>query len=451
MIKSQQQVVGQQAAVDDVLADYLQRVDKGETVDREVFVADHPEVADALPSYLAGADEVDRVVGSTSSSIKLALLGVIPLMLIGAVSWATVIYIRSADQTIKIEIDDPTAKVTIDGAEITITGIGDTITLKRGMHELIVQRGDTVVYTRNFEVVKGKNPVLRITLEQNAGIPAAKTTPSPTAVANRRAAEWVLSVGGYLYFSSEDTEGIFNKIEKVEDVPQGLFDITIVRLGGKQFDEADLKNLQGLPKLRELELTSTSMTGSGFAHLVNLPSLVAVNISRSAMTDEGMFHVAKLPKLSNLSANEIRFGDTGVEHLAGHPTLKTLALSGANITDGCVVHIKQIPKLDNLSFHNALITDAALVHLAEMTSLTRINLQNTKITDVGLMHLAKREGLTYLDVRSTKVTDTGLMHLKSLPKLTQLWVNGVSITDQGALDLNAAREAADLPEITVAR
>ena len=63
MSKSQQQTVGQLAAVDEVLAEYLQLVDKGETVDREAFVAAHPDVADALESYFAGADEVDRVAG----------------------------------------------------------------------------------------------------------------------------------------------------------------------------------------------------------------------------------------------------------------------------------------------------------------------------------------------------------------------------------------------------
>ena len=63
MSKSKQQVVRQLAAADEVLAEYLQRVDNGEAVDREAFVADHPEVADALKSYFAGADEVDRVAG----------------------------------------------------------------------------------------------------------------------------------------------------------------------------------------------------------------------------------------------------------------------------------------------------------------------------------------------------------------------------------------------------
>jgi uncharacterized protein YjbI with pentapeptide repeats len=388
------------------------------------FAASQTVAANQTTAAVRRDAKSSQVVGGTSSLIKLALLGIIPLMLFGEVSWATVIYIRSADHT---------------------------ITLKRGMHELIVQRGDTVVHTRNFEVVRGKNAVLRITLEKNAGLPATKTIPSPTAAANRRAAEWVLSVGGYLYFSSDNTEGIYNKIDKVEDMPQGAFDITIVRLSEKQFDEADLKNLQGLTKLVQLELKSATMTGSGIAHLTKLPSLYYLNIGRAAITDEGMSHVAKLPKLSHLEANEVRFSDAGVQHLVGHPTLKTLGLSGANITDGCAVHLKRIPKMDFLSLHHALITDVTLAHLAEMKSLTRINLQNTKITDAGLRHLAKMEGLNYLDVRNTKITDAGLMHLKLSPKLTQLWANGMTATDQGMLDLNAAREAADLPAIKVSR
>src|SRR5262245_54528925 len=46
---------------DEVLAEYMQRLDRGEAVDRQQFLARHPELAEELRSYFAGSDEVERL------------------------------------------------------------------------------------------------------------------------------------------------------------------------------------------------------------------------------------------------------------------------------------------------------------------------------------------------------------------------------------------------------
>ena len=46
---------------EDVLAEYMQRLDRGEAVDREEFLARHSEWAEELRSYFAGSDEVERL------------------------------------------------------------------------------------------------------------------------------------------------------------------------------------------------------------------------------------------------------------------------------------------------------------------------------------------------------------------------------------------------------
>jgi 2-oxo-4-hydroxy-4-carboxy--5-ureidoimidazoline (OHCU) decarboxylase len=47
-----------QQRLEEVLAAYMQRIDRGEQVDREAFVAEHPELADELRAYFAAADQV---------------------------------------------------------------------------------------------------------------------------------------------------------------------------------------------------------------------------------------------------------------------------------------------------------------------------------------------------------------------------------------------------------
>src|SRR5260370_15932011 len=45
----------------EVLEEYMQRLDRGEPVDRELFLARHSEWAEELRSYFAGSDEVGRI------------------------------------------------------------------------------------------------------------------------------------------------------------------------------------------------------------------------------------------------------------------------------------------------------------------------------------------------------------------------------------------------------
>jgi tRNA A-37 threonylcarbamoyl transferase component Bud32 len=49
------------ALFDRVLVEYLQRIDAGEEIDREQFIAAHPEVADELRDYFRTADDVEQL------------------------------------------------------------------------------------------------------------------------------------------------------------------------------------------------------------------------------------------------------------------------------------------------------------------------------------------------------------------------------------------------------
>src|SRR5262249_42473185 len=44
-----------------VLGEYMQRLDRGEAVDREEFLARYPELAEELRAYFAGSDEVEQL------------------------------------------------------------------------------------------------------------------------------------------------------------------------------------------------------------------------------------------------------------------------------------------------------------------------------------------------------------------------------------------------------
>jgi eukaryotic-like serine/threonine-protein kinase len=55
-----------QGLLEEVLGEYMQRLDRGEGVDRDELLARHPELAEELRSYFAGCDEVERLGRLTS-------------------------------------------------------------------------------------------------------------------------------------------------------------------------------------------------------------------------------------------------------------------------------------------------------------------------------------------------------------------------------------------------
>src|SRR5262245_40626415 len=64
-----------QGALEEVLGEYMQRLDRGEAVDREALLARHPELADDLRSYFASSDEVERLSRQSRGEAPSALSG----------------------------------------------------------------------------------------------------------------------------------------------------------------------------------------------------------------------------------------------------------------------------------------------------------------------------------------------------------------------------------------
>jgi WD40 repeat protein/tRNA A-37 threonylcarbamoyl transferase component Bud32 len=52
---------------DQVLAEYLRRIDAGEDIGHEQFIAEHPDVADSLREYFETADQLDQLAGAGSA------------------------------------------------------------------------------------------------------------------------------------------------------------------------------------------------------------------------------------------------------------------------------------------------------------------------------------------------------------------------------------------------
>jgi len=131
---------------------------------------------EAEPATDAGSD-----VPLVPIAIGLGVLGVVGLLL------GIVFLLRDGRQTVRVEMDpalagDATVSVWLDGKEMEIAGLGETIKLKPGEHGYEIRRGDEVIAVHEFTILKGDNPALRISVEEEAvaEVQAKPTAPPPT-------------------------------------------------------------------------------------------------------------------------------------------------------------------------------------------------------------------------------------------------------------------------------
>ncbi|MGH9870077.1 MAG: C45 family autoproteolytic acyltransferase/hydrolase [Candidatus Polarisedimenticolia bacterium] len=262
-------------------------------------------------------------------------------------------------------------------------------------------------------------PAKAETRSGSAAPPAASPArPAPldaqAAVEGAGVASAIEAAGGGVELKGKRVVGVSldkaTRLETVIPLLGQLSDLESLSLGNPSLTDADVRALEGLPKLRTLGFMGAPIGDAALEVMKTLPSLRQLNIIGTKVTDAGLVH------------------------LQGLTALEYLGLKGTAITDAGLAHLKNLTGLNTLNLADTRITGVGLVHLAGMRRLEGVNLSNNNVTDAGLGHLGRMPGLGGLNLAGTKVTDAGLVHLKQLPKLTKLNVTGTAVTEQGVKD-----------------
>lgn len=300
----------------------------------------------------------------------------------------------------------------------------------------IVLRGQKVTKS-GIETLAAALPHCRI--DWDGGV----IEPAP-ADADRDAAEWVLSLGGFGQLVIGEKTHMFSSIK---ELPAGSFRVNGISLtwNGKVTD-AGLEHLEGLTRLNGLALQKTQVTDAGLVHLKGLTTLNILDLSGARQVrDTGLAHLAGLTNLHTLGLSGTQVSDAGLIHLKKLTNLGNLNLGDTQITDAGLRHLKALHNLDALSlYENGQFSDAGLEHLKELTRLRYLDLHDTRIGDAGLAHVKELTGLMSLHLAGTRVTDAGLAHLKDLTRLTTLQLAGTRVTDAGLEHLKNLVTLADL-------
>lgn len=229
-----------------------------------------------------------------------------------------------------------------------------------------------------------------------AGPSTPPSVPADTAAKvkgdDRKAAEWVLSVGGTIYL---------HEIGKVAtdpaDLPKGRFTIRNIDIDNnsgkiKPVTDTDFQCLAGLENLDRIMLNKLPITASVFSILATCPNLTQVQTQYNRFGDDIWGQLATAKKLTKLAFQFDSAQVTGV------------GISKLNAASMTTLFLNSCP-----------ITDEALPEIATLIKLEALHLEDAKVTDAGLKALSALKQLKILHLHSTAVTAAGLTPLKDSP------------------------------------
>ena len=234
----------------------------------------------------------------------------------------------------------------------------------------------------------------------------AQSQPHP----DRKAAEWVLSVGGSVRVNGQNRD-----IKVAANLPKKAFRLTGVSLAGNEEIEDGLDNLEDCGNLRFLDLQQTKVSAAKFAALKK--SLPRCRISQARAVEPKAVE-PKVNLVSDRKAAEYVLSVGGVVKVNGQDreikTAADLPSSGFRLTSAAFLEkglandkglacFAGCRNLTSLELHRSPVTDAGLAWFADCKNLTHLNLFDTKVTDAGLDHFKGCKNLTYLDVQNTRL------------------------------------------------
>lgn len=386
---------------------------------------------------------------------------------------AILIFLNTGEGQLELTVNEPDISVRIDGQQrkVEISSPRDriTVTIPAGKHVLEVTKDGFTTYTDSFMIRRGGKVELSARLQPvvptKTAMPAEAARPAQAADPDRRAAEWVLSVGGTVRVVVDGTPREVVSLREIPDAPFYLDQITLIpvpdtgrrhekpdtRIHGKDFatlagltrltdldvayvthfDDVGLSHVAGLTSLTQLSIAATTITDAGLEKVSRLANLRTVYLNSTAITDDGLASLASLANLRDLSLTYTKVTGPGLVHLATLPKLEFLEVSGVDLTDAALVHLKGVRHLKELRIHDNPIAGAGLVHLDAMKELRTLWLSGTHLTDEGLANLPPLENLKTLSLYYTRVSGPGLQHLSRFPSLMHLALHNTDVGDGG--------------------
>lgn len=334
----------------------------------------------------------------------------------------TIIRFATNEGELILEVEDKSVAVTLslNGVVIDDPMQNRRYVLKAGKGQIEVREKDGInLTTKKFELTRGGKTIVRVTMNDVLAARRAK--------ANRRAAEYVLSLGGSVQVNEHP-----RNINKIADLPKKSFQLTQVDLSDNQkLTDEGIAIFRQCTHLTRADFSNTPITGSGLGAFANRTKLITLLLSSTKVSDEDMKHFRRCTNLSYLQLQGTQVTDAGLAAFRNCKNLVDLRLSGEKITNRGVAHFRDCHRLEWLVLYGTNVSDTGLAVLARCKNLIKLDLSYTKVTDKGLIHFRDCPRLVDLRLEGTAITDQGLAMFKDCPNLTHLSLAYLKAGDKG--------------------
>jgi Leucine Rich repeat len=177
------------------------------------------------------------------------------------------------------------------------------------------------------------------------------------------------------------------------------------------FTDAQLRALNGMAQVEDLQLSVTGLTDAGVATMLNgMVGLRSLTIYNASISGSGLAKLRDCPRLTTLQFNECALTDEALENIS-------------QLTQLIFLHIEQ-------TFGPWGITDRGLRNIGNLSRINRLILRGVDLSDDGLQRLAGLSQLEQLEIYGPNAgfSTEGLAHLKSLTNLKSVKIHGQSIS-----------------------
>jgi Leucine-rich repeat (LRR) protein len=153
------------------------------------------------------------------------------------------------------------------------------------------------------------------------------------------------------------------------------FDIFRTRAGNDA-----LGAISGATDMSKMKLRDCSITTKGIVeHIGKFQNLTALDLSETTIKDAAIAEIGKLPRLEDLNLWHTRVTGSGLAALTSSK-LKRLNLDDTIIGDGAIEHLAKIETLEFLHIGKTAVTDEKLGELAKLKNLKDLILTNTSLS-----------------------------------------------------------------------
>lgn len=178
---------------------------------------------------------------------------------------------------------------------------------------------------------------------------------------------------------------------------------------GATFTNKGAALLAKFKKLRELKLGTRRLSAAGFQAIAKLSKLEVLELEKA--NDAAVRHLAPLKRLRQLKLFGTNVTGRGVEQF---PLLTDLSLESSQASDAGLANIATLARLRHLDVSGTNITGELFSRLSGLRWLETLYASETRVGDKALVHLEGLKNLENLSLSGTKVTKKGKAKLQNL-------------------------------------